>query len=62
MVTLDLEPVSPSGPRTAQHAAVHALLDKGVGPRAIGRELGLARHTVRRLAHAASADGLLVGR
>ncbi|MGW5434732.1 ISL3 family transposase [Streptomyces sp. NPDC004059] len=71
METLEPEPDSPSGPRTAgrlsdrvreQHAAVHALLDKGVGLRAIGRELGLARNTVRRLAHAASADKLLVGR
>ncbi|MFF7266766.1 transposase [Streptomyces sp. NPDC008159] len=71
MQTLELEPVSPAGPRTAgrlsdrireQHSAVHALLDKGVGLRASGRELGLARNTVRRLAHAASADELLVGR
>lgn len=71
METLELEPLSPAGPRTAgrlsdrvreQHAAVHALFDKGVGLRAIGRELGLVRNTVRRLAHAASADELLVGR
>lgn len=44
-----------------QHAAVHALLDEGVGLRPIARRLGLARNTVRRLAHAATADELLVG-
>ncbi|WP_053084730.1 transposase [Streptomyces viridochromogenes] len=56
METLEFEPISAAGPRTAgrlsdrireQHSAVHALLDKGVGLRAIGRELGLARNTVR---------------
>lgn len=44
-----------------QHAAVHALLDDGLGMRTIGRRLGLARNTVRRLARAATADELLVG-
>ncbi|WP_256257150.1 transposase [Streptomyces sp. MUSC 14] len=67
----EVEPLSPPPLRTTgrlsdrvreQHAAVHTLLNKGVGLRAIGRELGLARNTVRRLAHAASADELLVGR
>lgn len=67
----ELKPLSPPALRTTgrlsdlvreQHAAVHALLNKGVGLRTIGRELGLARNTVRRLAHAASADELLVGR
>ncbi|MEV4231426.1 transposase [Streptomyces bobili] len=67
----ELEPPLPSAPRTTgrlsdrvreQHTAVHTLLNKGVGLRTIGRELGLARNTVRRLAHAASADELLVGR
>lgn len=45
-----------------QHAAVHALIAEGRGPRQIGRDLGLARNTVRGLAHAATADELLVGR
>ncbi|MGW1712058.1 transposase [Streptomyces sp. NPDC002156] len=45
-----------------QHAAVHALLDEGLGLRPIARRLGLARNTVRRLANAATADELLVGR
>ncbi|MFF2128360.1 transposase [Streptomyces olivochromogenes] len=67
----DLEPFSPPAPRTTgqpsdrvreQHAAVHALLNEGLGLRTIGRKLGLARNTVRRLAHAANADELLVGR
>ncbi|MEV5012920.1 ISL3 family transposase [Streptomyces sp. NPDC055692] len=67
---LDLD-LSPTGPRTTgrlsdrvreQHAAVHALLDEGLGLRPIARRLGLARNTVRRLAHAATADELLVGR
>lgn len=67
----ELEPLLPPAPRTTgrlsdrvreQHTAVHTLLNKGVGLRTIGRELGLARNTVRRLAHAASADELLVGR
>ncbi|MFF1628652.1 transposase [Streptomyces sp. NPDC058272] len=70
METLELEPLSPAEPRTAgrlsdwireQYAAVRALLDQRVGLRAIGRELGLARNTIRRLAHPASADELLVG-
>jgi transposase len=45
-----------------QHAAVHALLAAGVGLRTIARELGLARNTVRRYAHAADPEELLVGR
>ncbi|WP_229864851.1 hypothetical protein [Streptomyces spinoverrucosus] len=45
-----------------QHAAVHALLDEGLGLRPIARRLGLARNTVRRLADVATADELLVGR
>ncbi|MEU2133968.1 ISL3 family transposase [Streptomyces sp. NPDC018352] len=45
-----------------QHATVHRLLDEGLGVRPVARRLGLARNTVRRLAHAATADELLVGR
>ncbi|MFJ9968879.1 hypothetical protein ACIQS9_44190 [Streptomyces avermitilis] len=45
-----------------QHAAVHALLDEGLGLRPIARRLGLARNTVRRLANAVTADELLVRR
>ncbi|QHA02072.1 ISL3 family transposase [Streptomyces broussonetiae] len=45
-----------------QHAAVHALIREDVSLRAIGRRLGLARGTIRRLAHAADPDELLVGR
>ncbi|WP_327745189.1 hypothetical protein OHO28_39125 [Streptomyces europaeiscabiei] len=53
MKTMGLEPHSAPGPRTAgrlsdrireQHATVHALLGKGVGLRAIGRDLGPARN------------------
>ncbi|MEV5283205.1 transposase [Streptomyces sp. NPDC052811] len=44
-----------------QHAQVHALLHDGIGLRAIARQLGLARNTIRRLAHAAQPDELLVG-
>ncbi|MGI5401342.1 ISL3 family transposase [Streptomyces sp. CA-135486] len=71
MKNTNLEQLSSAGPRTTgrlsdrvreQHAAVHALLDQGVGLRAIGRQLGLARNTIRRLANAGSADELLVGR
>ncbi|MFF8103437.1 ISL3 family transposase [Streptomyces sp. NPDC016640] len=67
----DLESRSAGEPRQSgrlsdrvreQHAAVHALLDEGLGLRPIARRLGLARNTVRRLAHAATADELLVGR
>ncbi|GAA3126943.1 hypothetical protein GCM10010521_11800 [Streptomyces rameus] len=69
--SLDPAPSSPGEPRQSgrlsdrvreQHAAVHALLDEGLGLRPIARRLGLARNTVRRLAHAATADELLVGR
>ncbi|WP_229879812.1 ISL3 family transposase [Streptomyces echinoruber] len=64
-------PRSPDEPRQSgrlsdrvreQHAAVHALLGEGLGRRPIARRPGLARNTVRRLAHAATADELLVGR
>jgi hypothetical protein len=67
----DLEPDSPAAPRQSgrlsdrvreQHAAVHTLLKQGIGLRLIAGELGLARNTVRRLAHAATAGDLLVGR
>ncbi|MFM9477361.1 MULTISPECIES: ISL3 family transposase [Streptomyces] len=71
MENTNLEPSPPTGPRTTgrlsdrvreQHTAVHALLDQGVGLRAIARQLGLARNTVRRFANAADPDELLVGR
>ncbi|MEV4872077.1 transposase [Streptomyces syringium] len=61
---------APAGPRRdgrladrvrRQHASVHDLLARGKGLRGIARELGLARNTVRRLAHASSPDELLVG-
>ncbi|GAB3181749.1 ISL3 family transposase [Streptomyces incanus] len=67
----ELEPRSPDEPRQSgrlsdrvreQHAAVHALLEEGLGLRPIARRLGLARNAARRLAHAATADELLVGR
>lgn len=67
----DLEPRTSAGPRQSgrlsdrvreQHAAVHSLLNQGAGLRPIARQLGLARNTVRRLAHAATADELLAGR
>lgn len=67
---LDLD-LAPAEPRTTgrlsdrvreQHEAVHALLEQGIAMREIGRRAGLARNTVRRCAHAASADELLVGR
>ncbi|MBT1187766.1 ISL3 family transposase [Streptomyces sp. CJ_13] len=45
-----------------QHAAVHGLLAEGIALRVIARRLGLARNTVRRLAHAKDPDELLVGR
>jgi transposase len=43
------------------HTAVHALVKDSVGLRAIARQLGLARNTVRRFAGARDADELLVG-
>jgi hypothetical protein len=45
-----------------QHAAVPALIREGVSLRAIGRRLGLARGTVRRLGRPSDPDELLVGR
>ena len=39
-----------------QHAAVQALAVRGLGLRAIARELGLDRKTVRRFAHAVTSD------
>ncbi|MFE5828598.1 helix-turn-helix domain-containing protein [Streptomyces erythrochromogenes] len=45
-----------------QHATVHALLEEGTALRVIARRLGLARNTVRRLAHAKDPDELPVGR
>ncbi|WP_395292207.1 ISL3 family transposase [Kitasatospora hibisci] len=65
-----LAPVSSEPRRTGrlsdrvreQHAAVHALKQDGFSLRAIGRRLGLARNTVRRLAGAKDPDELLVGR
>ncbi|KPI02432.1 transposase IS204/IS1001/IS1096/IS1165 family protein [Actinobacteria bacterium OV450] len=45
-----------------QHATVHGLLAEGIALRVIARRLGLARNTVRRLAHAKDPDELLVGR
>jgi Transposase len=47
--------------RTRQrHTEVHALLAEGLGFRAIGARLGLARGTVRRFARADTVDELLV--
>jgi transposase len=42
-----------------RYAAVHALLDDGLGIRAIAERLGLARGTVRRFARASTAEELL---
>ena len=39
-----------------QHAAVQALYARGLGLRAIARELGIDRKTVRRFAHAITGD------
>ena len=39
-----------------QHAAVQALAARGLGLRAIARELGMDRKTARRFAHAATGD------
>jgi transposase len=44
-----------------RHKAVHRLLAKGWSISAIGRELGLARHTAERYAHCANLDGLIDG-
>ncbi|TKA06419.1 helix-turn-helix domain-containing protein [Actinacidiphila oryziradicis] len=45
-----------------RHRAVHDLLDQGRSQRAIAQELGLARNTVRRFAHAATAEELSTGK
>ncbi|MFD6952985.1 MULTISPECIES: ISL3 family transposase [unclassified Nocardiopsis] len=44
-----------------RHAAVHALLAEGASLNAISRQLGLVFRTVRRFAHAATPDELLIG-
>jgi transposase len=50
-------PESPLAARMRdQHAAVQALYARGVGLRAIARELGVDRKTVRRFAHATTGD------
>ncbi|MER7149236.1 transposase [Streptomyces xanthochromogenes] len=68
---LVLPPEEIAGPRRSgrlsdrvreQHATVHDLLREGTALRVIARRLGLARNTVRRLAHAKDPDELLVGR
>lgn len=63
-------PALPSSPADRQdriatrtrerHAAVHTLLEQGQGLREIARLLSLGRNTVRRFAHAASPEDLLV--
>jgi hypothetical protein len=42
----------------ARHAAVHALLDQGVGLLECARRLGWALNTVKRYARAATAEDL----
>jgi hypothetical protein len=42
-----------------QHAAVQALYARGLGLRAIARELGVDRKTARRFAHATTGDGAI---
>ncbi|MFF4529002.1 ISL3 family transposase [Streptomyces sp. NPDC001407] len=42
-----------------RHKAVHRLLARGWTISAIGRELGLARHTAERYAHCKNLDGLI---
>jgi hypothetical protein len=58
-------PVEPAAPAAEsrlearmrdQHAAVQALYARGLGLRAIARELGVDRKTARRFAHAATGD------
>ncbi|MFE6692242.1 ISL3 family transposase [Streptomyces sp. NPDC057743] len=45
-----------------RHRAVHDLLAQGMPQREIGRQLGLARNTVRRFARAATAEQLSTGK
>ncbi|MFI6123331.1 transposase [Streptomyces sp. NPDC051064] len=47
--------------RRERHAAVHALYDKGIPIQAISETLGLDRRTVRRYAHAATAEDASLG-
>ncbi|MFJ7997545.1 transposase [Streptomyces sp. NPDC096310] len=47
--------------RREQHAAVHALYDKGAPIQAISETLGLDRKTVRRYAHAATPEEASLG-
>ncbi|MEV8034987.1 ISL3 family transposase [Streptomyces sp. NPDC086182] len=45
-----------------RHGAVHALIDQGRPQRAIARELGLSRNTVRRFARATTWQELVTGK
>ncbi|AVV40484.1 ISL3 family transposase [Streptomyces sp. P3] len=45
-----------------RHQEIHALIDKGLTLREISRELGLARNTVRKFTHAATAEELNAGK
>ncbi|MGW1888311.1 transposase [Streptomyces sp. NPDC001970] len=59
-------PVSRAGRPAARveqrHAAVHGLLDQGLGLRAVARQMGLALNTVRRYARASTREELATGR